>query len=195
MNTNAYRLAENLLISSIFACFPDFSFTSIWPDYSVLPFHLRLQLPPKITLHLLVLIDSSLQFPVNLANLRRVPRVSRFTLLLDSLDTCGKVAVHIHCLGAESVKLEIRLRILTRVGVVKGSLLEEADTLKVALDGVNAAINLSTLIEDGVRIPPHLLTIATRLAVHWGHLEIVPSHYGIEVRLESGKYNGCLCLP
>ncbi|KAL8955967.1 MAG: hypothetical protein Q9183_006463, partial [Haloplaca sp. 2 TL-2023] len=72
-----------------------------------------------------------------------------------------------------TVEFSVRLGILTGVYVVDGALLEEAEALEVTLNGVDAAVDFSAFVKDGVGVS----TASAGVAVHGGHFYIVAAHW------------------
>ena len=147
-----YRLANDLVVRSIFNGLPDFLVTSIGSNDAVLPLHLRRQLVSEVSINLLIFIDGGLQFPIHKPDLRSVPWVARLFLLLDRLDTSTKAAVEGHGVGAEGIELSICGGGLARVRIVNGSLLQKAKTFQVALNRIDAPVDVATLVKDGVGV-------------------------------------------
>lgn len=144
-------LAEDLLVG-ILDRIAHLGLGRIGADNPVLAGHLRLQLLAEVALDVLVLVDGGLELAVHLAELRRVLGAAGLGLLLDRLDARCEAAVHGHRLAAHRVELGVGRALLARIRVVERALLEHADRLQVALDGVDAFVNLAALVQDGVGV-------------------------------------------
>ena len=185
------RLAEHLLRRILYRL-AHLRLRSIRADNLILPRHLRLQLLAEVALDVLVLVDGSLELTIHLPELRRVLGAARLGLLLERLDARREAAVHGHCLRAHGVELAVRRALLAGIRVVERALLEHADGVQVALDGVDAFVDLAALVEDGVRV----LLVAELLAVlgQGLQLDVLAWGEGVSVQFEDG-FNGGVGSP
>lgn len=165
------RLREDLLVGCVLDGLAHLLLRRLRAHDAVLARHLLLELLPEGRVHALVVLDGGLQLAIDLADLRGVLGRARVGLLLDGLDARGEVAVHGHGLRGDGVELAVGAALGRRVGVIEGALLEGREVVEAALDLVDAAIDLATLVEDvvGVSLAAKLRAVGRE----WRHLDVL----------------------
>ena len=144
--SSTYRLAKDLLVGRVLDRFTDLGIGGIGSNNSVLTLLLHLELLSEIPLDRLILVNDSLQSPVDLSKLWSILGASRIWLRFEGSDTVGQVAVKGHGISPEPVQLLVCRAFWADVGVIEGPLLEELQLAEVLLDRVNTLIHLTTSI-------------------------------------------------
>lgn len=119
---------------------------------AVLAGHLVLGALAELRLDLLVLLDGGLEPAIDAADLGVVLGGAGVGVRLDEPDALGEAAVQGHGLGAEGIELAVVGARGGAVGVVEGPLLEHAELLQVPVDLVDAAVDVSALVQDAIGV-------------------------------------------
>lgn len=119
---------------------------------AVLALHLALDALAELRLGLLVLLDGGLEAAVDAADLGVVLGRARVGARLDEADALREGAVLRHGVGRERVELAAVGARGGAVSVVEDALLEHAELLEAAVDGVDAAVKVPALVEDAVGV-------------------------------------------
>lgn len=145
-------LGEDLASGDVLDGGADLLLGRLGPDDAVLPGHLVLHAPAELGLELLILLDGRLETAVDAAHLGAVLREAAVRIRLHLAHAFREAAVHGHRLGRQRIQLPVRRRSCRRVGVVQRPLLQHPQLFEVLLDGVDAPVNLPTLVQDRVRV-------------------------------------------
>lgn len=114
--------------------------------------HLVLGALAELRLDGLVLTDRVFQATVHATDLRVVLGRAGVGVRLDGADALGQSTVGGHGLGGEGIELAVRGAARRCIGVVEGALLELAELVEVALDAVDATVDVAAFIQDGVGV-------------------------------------------
>lgn len=145
-------LAEDLVVAGILDSSANLGLGGIRADNAVLAGHLVLGTLAELRLNLLVALDGLLETSVNAADLGLVLGRVRLGVGLDGADAVGEGSVKSHGVCGERVELAVGHARGRGIGIIESTLLEHTKLLKVALDLVNASVNVTALIEDGVGV-------------------------------------------
>lgn len=147
-----HGLLEHLAIARVLDSSTHFVLGGVRADNAVLTGHLVLRTLAELRLDLLVRGDGGLEIAVDAPNVRAVLGGAGVRVGLDLANTLGQGTVGCHGLGRERVELAIGRAGLGAVGIVEGTLLQHAKLFKVALYALNAAINITALVQDSVGV-------------------------------------------
>jgi hypothetical protein len=162
-------LAEDLVVARVLDGLADLLLGGIGADDAVLAGHLVLGTLAELRLDLLVLLDGLLEATVDTADLRLVLGRVGVAVGLDGANSLGQGAVESHGLRGEVVELTVGIARRRGVGVVESALLNHAELLEVALNLVDATIDVAALVEDGVGVGAHGVGVLCQRS----HLDIV----------------------
>jgi hypothetical protein len=145
-------LLEDLTTGSVLDSGLDLSFAGIGANDTVLAGHLVLGALSELRLNLLVLLNGRLEAAVDTGDVGVVLCRPGLRVGLDDADAFCEAAVEAHGVGREGIELLVGGARGRAVGVIECSLLDVTELLKVLLDGVDAAVNVAALVQDGVGV-------------------------------------------
>lgn len=141
----------------------------VGPHDAVLAGHLVLRLLAEGRLDLLVALDGLLEPAVDAADLGRVLGLPALRVGLDRAHAVRQGAVQAHSLGREGVELPRRRGARRRVGVVERAVLQHPQLVQVALDLVDALVDVPALVQDRVGVAA---AEAAGILSQGGHLDV-----------------------